>query len=266
MNSLKNKTTRLKEYIKKLKSVVVAFSGGVDSAVLAKVCADVLADKALAITAISSSQTSQEEKTAKQLALSIGISHIFIRTDEFSDHRFLANNRDRCYWCKRELFKKLFDLAKKRKAAAVLDGTNLSDMVDDRPGFKANREFGVVSPLLECGLNKTDIRQLARNLRLAVHDKPQTACLASRMPFGTPINKHTLEKINRAEVFLKDFFPENIIIRARDHGDTVRVEIENNLWTNLSKSRIMKITKGLKGLGYRYVTLDMEGYIPAGLR
>jgi uncharacterized protein len=265
MHSLNHKYAQLRGFLRKLGSGVIAFSGGLDSAVLAKVAFDCLGRKTMAVTAESPTYKNIELMRAKNLAKQIGIKHIIIKTQEFRNRKFINNPSDRCYWCKRELFAKLLRICRKYQLKYILDGTNYDDAKDVRPGFLANREFKVVSPLYECKFNKEDLRQLAKKLNFSCLVKPQEACLASRIPFGEAITRERLKKIEAAEKILHDFLGEGIILRARDHCGILRIETEKKAWTGLVKIDINRLIVKLKKFGYKYITLDLEGYIPAGL-
>lgn len=264
MTSLNKKYTALRKKILNLKSAVIAFSGGVDSSVLAKIVFDCLGKNSIAVTADSATYSSADLKEARKTAKLIGIRHIIIKTNEVKNKKFISNLPNRCYFCKRELFSKLRRLADKLGIKNILDGTNGDDCFDVRPGFTANKEFSVISPFLECGLTKKDIKELAGKLHICV--KPPNACLASRIPFYEEITPLKLTKIEKAENILKKYFGNKNILRARDHGDILRIEIENKEWTKLGNSGINNLIKKLKEIGYKYITVDLEGYIPAGLR
>jgi uncharacterized protein len=261
-----NKYKKLKNFLNKLDSAVIAFSGGLDSGLLTKVAFDCLGKRVIAVTATSPTYTLSDVGYAKKAARNIGVRHMVIKTKEFHDKNFIKNSRERCYFCKKELFFRLKTIARAHKLSYILDGSNYDDRHDARPGLQANREFGVVSPLYECGFSKKDISVLALKLGLFFWNKPQAACLSSRIPFGERITVARIKKIQKAEAALKNFFGENTLLRARDHNEIVRIELKKENWTKLNNSDINKIIKKLKAIGYTYVTLDLEGYIPAGLR
>ena len=262
----KNKLNKLKALLADCGTAVIAFFGGLDSSLLSHLAFGLLKDNVLAVTAVSPAYPKQDLKCTKQVARRIGIKHLIINSNEFNDKRFTANKKDRCYWCKRELFSRLKKICLRRKFDCILDGTNYDDRFDLRPGMRANREFAVISPFYECKFTKKDIRNLARSSGLSFWDKPSGACLSSRIPFG---QKLTVEKINRvakAEDIIKPVFGPAVLFRARDHGDILRIEAENREWTKFNNSDITNIIKKLKKLGYKYVVFDCEGYIPAGKR
>lgn len=261
-----DKYKKLKNFLNKLDSAAIAFSGGLDSGLLTKVAFDCLGEKVIAVTASSPTYTLNDLRQAKKAAHAIGVKHIVVKTKEFHDINFIENSRQRCYFCKKELFSQLRSVAATHKLSCILDGVNRDDGNDDRPGLVANKEFGIISPLYECGFSKKDIGSLAKTLGLSFWNKPQEACLSSRIPFGERITLARIKKIQKAEETLKDFFGENTLVRARDHNDIVRIELKKESWTKLKNSDINKIIKKLKAAGYTYVTLDLEGYIPAGLR
>ncbi len=263
---LKEKYKDLKSVLSDIGSAVLAMSGGLDSGLLAKVAYEVLGKSALAVTAHSPTYPSWENQDSIKIANEIGIEHVVINTDEFKQDEFIRNDRDRCYWCKRELFLRLKEIADKKGYKHVLDGTNLDDKSDVRPGLRANEEFRVRSPLYECKIGRQDIKDLARSLGLSFWNKPSGTCLSSRIPFGQKISLGLIEKVAQAEMVLRDFFGPQELFRARDHGDLLRIEVANWEWTKAAKSDITKIVKKLKDIGYKYVTLDLEGYIPAGKR
>lgn len=262
--TLNKKYTALKKRISGLGSVAVAFSGGTDSAVLSKIAFNCLGKNAIAVTAKSATYTLEDLKNAVKEAKSIGIAHIIVKTNEFKDAKFISNQRNRCYWCKRELFSTLKKVSGKYRIKNILDGTNSDDTSDVRPGFRANKEFGVISPFLECGITKEEIKKLAKKLGVAV--KPPNACLASRIPFNEKITAEKLKKIEKAESILKKYLGDKVILRCRDCGCILRIEMENKQWTKFLNSGINNLVKKIKKIGYKYITLDLEGYIPAGLR
>ncbi|MDP2923476.1 MAG: ATP-dependent sacrificial sulfur transferase LarE [Candidatus Omnitrophota bacterium] len=266
MNSLEKKYLRLKKLLTKLGSAVIAFSGGLDSGLLTKVAFDCLGKNIIAVTAFSPTYPSSELKFAKKIAKEIGARHIVIHTQEFKDRNFLNNTKHRCYWCKRELFSRLKEISRKFRIKYILDGTNYDDRKDVRPGLAANKEFSVISPLYKCRFTKQDVKKLTAFLAPSLCNKPSGTCLSSRIPFGEKITQKRLKKIEAAERILKNFLGENILLRARDHNDILRIEVENKGWTRLKKSDINKLIIRLKKCGYKYITLDLEGYVPAGLR
>lgn len=253
-----SKISKLAGMLKDLKSVVVAYSGGLDSTFLLKFAIDTLGkDNVIAVTARSETYPLSEYKEARLLAGKMGADLVTIHTCELKDKRFKANPVNRCYYCKSELFRKLSLIAKQHKKRAVLDGTNHDDLKDIRHGRKAALEYGVKSPLLEAGFTKDDIRKCSKSLGLSTHDKPSFACLASRIPFGTAISASDLARVDKAEEFLKkQGFRQ---IRVRLHGDVARIEVEKIDIPRVLKSANI-ITKGLNRLGFSYVTLDLEGY------
>lgn len=263
MSSLEEKYEKLKSFImeKGKEGVLIAFSGGVDSTTLAAVAFQVLEDKAVAVTAKSPSYPSHELEEARQLAEDIGIRHIIIETDELDDERFIVNPENRCYYCKTELLTKLRELGQQLGCKVVFEGTNFSELTGHRPGFTAVQEQeGVFSPWAETGFSKAEIRALAQQLGLAVHDKPSLACLASRIPFGEQITQEKLGRIGKAEQVIKKL--TNVRqLRVRDHNGLARIEVGKGERELLFQASLMdKVAKALKKLGFTFVTLDLEGY------
>jgi uncharacterized protein len=259
LSGINNKYNKLKEILKSMGSVLVAFSGGVDSTLLLKVSADVLGDKAMAVIATSATYPSEEIGEAEKLAESFGVKYKTIETDELADERFLCNPKERCYYCKQELFSKLIEIARGEGLKAVVDGSNIDDASDFRPGSKAKAELGVRSPLAEADFSKDDIRELSKQLGLVTWNKPSFACLSSRVPYGTRITNDVLKMVGEAEKFIRGLgFRE---VRVRHHDYIARIEVgEGEIAKVVGGDLMGKITKKLEGLGYLYVTVDLKGY------
>ena len=256
--TLQDKLSELKRKIRGYKSCLVAFSGGQDSALLLKICALVLKpDKLLAVTAVSATYPQAELAKAKILARKIGARLRIIRTEELDNKKFSANSVKRCYFCKKELFSKLIRIAQQNRINFVLDASNLSDMLDYRPGSIARGEFKIKSPLADAGFSKEDIRNLSRKLGLASWNKPPLACLASRIPYGTKITAGILRQIDRAEEYLISLGFKQV--RLRHYNGLCRIEVEQGDIGRLLGKR-EQVVRRLKDLGYNYITLDLEGY------
>lgn len=256
---LEEKYENLKKYIKQLGSAVIAFSGGVDSTFLAKVCKDVLNDSCLAVTATSSTYPEREFKEALELAKEIGIRHKIIKSEELEIEGFSKNPIDRCYYCKSELFSKLKKVADDEGIEYVLDGTNADDTGDFRPGRRAAKELGVKSPLLECGFTKDDIREMSKRLGLPTWNKPAYACLSSRFPYGQEITSEKLSMVEKSEEYLLNL--GFVGFRVRHHGDIARIELNPDQINMMMDENIRKkVVSKLKEIGFKYVSLDLEGY------
>jgi len=240
-----------------MQSVLVAYSGGVDSTLLLKVARDVLGNKVLAVTADSVTYPKTELIFAKKMAKNLKVRHKIIRTQELQNKRFAANSVNRCYFCKKELFGRLRKIAKENKINFVLDGSNLSDKNDFRPGNKAKTELGVRSPLQEAGLSKEEIRNFSKKLKLPTWQKPALACLASRIPYGSRISPVLLKRIERAESILHQAgFSQ---VRLRSYNGLCRIEVAKDKIPLLIRCRDSVVEK-LKKLGYNYITVDLQGY------
>mgnify|MGYP001228374923 CR=1 FL=1 len=256
-----NKLESLKKNIARSGSAVIAFSGGVDSTFLAAVAKEVLGNKALLVTAVSETYSKGELKDAVFLAKRLKLQHMLIKTREFDDRQFVSNPPERCYYCKKELFKRLWEIARRKKIKNVLDGSNFDDLSDFRPGSKAKKELGVRSPLQEAGFTKADIRYFSKRMGLPTWDKPACACLASRIPYGDKITNYKLQMIEKAEKMIRNIFGEKASIRVRMHGDIARIELEKRSIKRLFKGDIIeKIAGKLKKIGFSYVTVDLEGF------
>lgn len=257
---LDHKHETLQGILKNLERVIVAFSGGVDSTLLLKVAHQVLGEQVLAVTAVSEITSRQEQADSVRIAEMIGAKHLLVETDDLNDPDFTTNPADKCYYCKKRRFRQLQELAASKGYHAVVDGSNTDDQHDYRPGHKAVKELGIRSPLSEAGLDKHEIRLLSEQLGLPTWDKPSAACLASRIPYNQTITAEKLRQIDTGEAFLRQLFPM-AQIRVRHHGNLARLEISPQEIAHLVADDIRRqVVDHFKGLGFQFVTLDMEGY------
>ena len=257
--SLAQKKQRLQEVLAGYRSVLIAFSGGVDSAYLAIAAAEVLGERALAVTADSPSYPDSHRRLALAIASDFGLAHEIIHTDELERPEYRANPANRCYYCKDELYARLAAVAAERGLAVVVDGNNADDRGDYRPGRQAAREHGVRSPLDEADLTKDDIRELAREAGLESWNEPASACLSSRIPYGTEVSDEKLRQIEQAETVLRDLGFR--VFRVRHHDAVARLEIARSEMPRALEPEInTQIVTALKALGYQYVSLDLQGY------
>lgn len=254
---LETKLTRLREIVRPLDRVLVAFSGGVDSTLVLKVAYDLLGSDVLAVTAASPSLPRAELQEAIDLARHIGAPHRLIETGELQNPEYAANPVNRCYFCKTELYTALAALAAREGYRYILDGSHAGDLADFRPGEKAAREHQVRSPLREAALIKEEIHSLARHLGLPNWDKPASACLSSRIPRGIAVTAETLQQIERAESVLRNLGFRQF--RVRHHNEIARIEVSPEEFTRLLENR-EAVLRGLKEAGYLFVTLDLAGF------
>jgi uncharacterized protein len=259
MSITTTKLDRLRDILAGLKSVLVAYSGGVDSTFLLKIAVDTLGDRVLAVTEYSEIEPPADVKLAREFAESLGVQHILVSSRPLDDPHFVDNTPDRCYWCKKGLFDRLTRLARERGLAQVVDGSIVDDLDDYRPGMKAEAEFAVRSPLREAGLTKVDVRELSHRMNLPTWDKPASPCLASRFPYGTQITVEGLTRVRKAEEYLASLGFRGL--RVRDHNAVARIEVAPaDRQALLDDALARKVTDYFRELGYTYVALDLLGY------
>ena len=256
---LEEKLTQLKKIFTQMERALIAYSGGVDSTLVAKIAWDVLGDRALAVTAVSPSLLPEELEDARVQAAEIGIIHELVNTQEMENPNYTSNPVNRCYFCKSELHDTLKPLALQRGYAYIVDGVNADDLGDYRPGIQAAQERGVRSPLAEVGVTKVEVRQLSQQLGLPWWDKPSQPCLSSRFPYGEEITVGKLQRVGRAEVYLRQLGWQNL--RVRSEGDTARIELPpEQIQKFVLTTNLEQLVARFQDYGFVYVTLDLEGY------
>jgi len=257
--ALRRKEQKLFDILRELGRVIVAYSGGTDSAYLAWAAGKVLGSDAIAVTADSASMPESHKRDAEQFARRFGLRHEYIKTHEFDNPLYAANEPDRCFHCKNELFTRLEELGRQRGITNIVYGVNVDDLGDYRPGQNAAAQHNVRAPLVEAGLTKAEIRELSRRAGLPTWDRPAAACLSSRIPYGTPVTVETVKLIERGEEVLRELGFRQF--RVRFHGELVRIEIApDEMPRALNLEMAKKMTAIFKDLGFHYVTLDLQGY------
>jgi pyridinium-3,5-biscarboxylic acid mononucleotide sulfurtransferase len=256
---IENKLDNLKKHLKRLKSVAVAYSGGVDSTFLLKVAHEMLGDDVIAVTARSSTYPAREFREAADFVQKNGIRHVIITSEELDIEGFSDNPTNRCYYCKRELLSKISEVARSNNIRHVVEGSNVDDLGDYRPGMQAVKELGVGSPLKEAGLGKEEIRILSKRMDLPTWNKPPFACLASRFPYGQKITRDKLQAVDEAEQFLLDLGFRQV--RVRHHDNIARIEVSTAERNKFFNTDLMdRIYEKFKQLGFIYTALDLQGY------
>ncbi len=259
MSELETKQQKLEQQLGKLPSLIVAYSGGVDSAYLAYAAHHALGERMRAVTALSASYSARDRSEAEKCVARYHFPHEFIETDELANPSYRANNADRCFFCKDELFLKLDDMAGRRGFAAVAYGINKDDLGDWRPGQQAARKHNVLTPLLDAGLTKADIRELSRQVELPVWDRPASACLSSRIAYGIEVTPERLSIVEKGEEAVRALGFHQL--RVRYHEELVRIEISpEEMPRALDPAMARKFVEVFKELGFKFVTLDLEGY------
>lgn len=259
MGKIDKKHAALRSLLKDTGGLVVGYSGGCDSVLLAAVAAETLGRRALCVLVSFEAFPEREAEKALKTADALGLSTITIREIMLADDDFTANTPERCYFCKMRIFSRLFEIGHRNSLFVVADGSNLDDLCDNRPGRRAAREMGVKSPLQEAGFTKSEVRELSRQLNIPTWDKPSFSCLASRLPYGIRIEQTILERVERAEQCLSELGFHQV--RVRHHGDIARIEVDPGEIQSLAAAETRVIVESeLKRLGYLYVTLDLNGY------
>jgi len=256
---LQEKYQQLQAIFREMDRTLIAYSGGVDSALVVKVAFDVLGDRVLAVTAISPSLLPEELVEAEEQAQAMGILHEIVETQEMENPNYTSNPINRCYFCKSELHDTLKPLALERGYPYVVDGVNADDLRDYRPGIQAAKERGVRSPLAEVGFSKAEVRELSKQLGLSWWDKPAQPCLSSRFPYGEEITLEKLQRVGRAEIYLRKLGYRNL--RVRSEGETARIELPpEKIQEFVVNTDLSQVVKAFQDYGFTYVTLDLEGY------